>query len=164
MKLLLLVLVTLGAVAVPTAAVAAPQPVPIPANTMFGGTVNGAVTHATVRVACLGPVHPGQTGHPRSGQTVGIFLPEVMHLPSFGRTGHRVFGIAAGFVAHGRFLGPTAIFRQLQPTRPVLSATRPLPAFLTLPCSGTGWAVFMPFPRTAGARPAVVDVTFVSGP
>src|SRR4029077_18622181 len=39
----------------------------------FTGTINGSVGRphpATIRMACFGPISPGETGHPTSGPSV----------------------------------------------------------------------------------------------
>ncbi|MGH3781302.1 MAG: hypothetical protein ACRDRO_11935 [Pseudonocardiaceae bacterium] len=41
---------------------------PIGPNQYFYGEVNDQAGHATIRMACFGPTHPGQTGHPLAGQ------------------------------------------------------------------------------------------------
>src|SRR5689334_22852407 len=46
------------------------DPAPIGPNQAFIGLVNDESTNATIRMACFGPVHPGQLGHPMDGQTV----------------------------------------------------------------------------------------------
>ncbi len=50
MKSTLLGAVLVAVLAVPTAAAA--RSLPLPPDASFGGTVNGASTHATIRVAC----------------------------------------------------------------------------------------------------------------
>src|SRR5437764_715939 len=62
-------------------------PVPLGTHETFGGTVNDTRTGATIRMACFGPDRPGRLGHPMAGQSVGVFIPEVLADPSFGRTG-----------------------------------------------------------------------------
>jgi hypothetical protein len=156
--------VALGVLALPAAALAHPShphTVPLPTNTMFGGSVNGANTHATIRMACFGPTRPGRTGHPMGHQKVGVFIPEVMISPSFGRTGATARAIGVSIVARGHRVGPFTWFHRLGLTWPVRTASAPLPTDLTLPCSGTGTAVFTPVP---GGKPATVDVTFTSQP
>ena len=137
--------------------------VPFGAHETFGGTVNGARTGATIRMACFGPERPGRTGHPMAGQTVGVFVPEAMTDPSFGSTGTRARAIVVSIAA-----GPGSVrlarIRRLERTRPVLSATRALPTWPTLPCSGTARVTFTPVPATPGARPTTVDVTLAGQP
>jgi hypothetical protein len=154
----------LGALALPGAALAHPRTVALPVHATFGGTVNGATVHATIRMACIGPDRPGRTGHPMGKQTVGVFIPEVVQSSTFGTTGDPARAIAVSIVAGGHRVGPFQWFHRLRLTRPVTSATGTLPTDLTLPCSGTGTAVFAPVPATAGAKPATVDVRFTGQP
>jgi hypothetical protein len=156
--------VALGVLAVPTAALAHSHTLRLPTDATFGGTVNGTTTHATIRMACFGPDRPGRTGHPMSGQTVGVFIPEVAMSATFGHTGDPARAIGVSLVVRGRHVGPFTWLRRLTPTRPVVSATGALPTSLTLPCSGTGTAVFTPVPGTAGVKSATVDVRFVGQP
>jgi hypothetical protein len=151
-----------GVLAVPTAAVAHPHPrsFPVPTDAVFGATVNGRTTHATIQVFCTGFM----AGHPRPGQSVGVFIPEVMQSPAFGRTGTPVTGIVATLSAHENRVAQLGTFRRIRRTRPVSSATMALSTTLILPCTGTGTAVFTPVPARPGTKPAVVDVTFVKVP
>jgi hypothetical protein len=167
MRTLLYSAVAVGVLAVPAVALAHPphpRTVRLPANATFGGTVNGRTAHARIRVACFGPIHPGESGHPMARQTVGVFIPEVMVSPSFGKTGSTARAIGVSLAVSGHTVGPFIWFHRLAMTRPVRSATGPLPTWLTLPCSGTGTATFTPVPATPGAKPATVDVTFTSQP
>ena len=42
----------------------------------FTGVINGkagnTTTPITIKMACFGPVHPGETGHPMAGQTLAV--------------------------------------------------------------------------------------------
>jgi hypothetical protein len=153
---------TLGLAAAPATAATS---VPLGAHETFGGTVNGATEHATIRMACFGPDRPGRTGHPMAGQTVGVFVPEVLTRPTFGRTGDPARSIVVWITTGRGTVGPpVARFRRLWLTRPVISASQPLPTALTLPCSGSATAVFAPVPATGGAAAATVDVTLSPQP
>src|SRR5436309_14710231 len=44
----------------------------IGSNQQFGGLVDGAAASATVRMACFGPIRPGQTGHPMASQPLAV--------------------------------------------------------------------------------------------
>ena len=148
----------------PGTALADTRTVPLGVHETFGGTVNGATTHATIHMACFGPERPGRVGHPMSGQNVGIFVPEALRQPTFGQTGTRARAVVAWISVGGRLIGPVARFRRLELTRPVLSATRPLPTYLTLPCSGPATVVFTPVPGTRGAASATVDASLAAQP
>jgi hypothetical protein len=99
-----------------------------------------------------------------AGQTVGVFVPEVLTEPYFGQTGDRARAIVVSVVAGGGPAVRVARIRRLELTRPVISATRALPTWPTLPCSGPAQVVFTPVPATGGAKPATVDVTFTAQP
>jgi hypothetical protein len=138
--------------------------VPVSPHVTFGGTVNGMPASATVRMACFGPTHPGQTGHPLNDQTLGVFVPEVLQSPAFGHTGSRGHAIVARFLSIEGVSRTAAVFRRFTLTRPVLTATAPLPTALVLPCDGTGAVVFRPVPAGGDAKAAVVFVTFSNQP
>ena len=138
--------------------------VPLGAHKTFGGTVNGARTGATIRMACFGPERPGRTGHPMAGQTVGVFVPEAMTDPSFGSTGTRARAIVVSIAVSATMPVKLARIRRLARTRPVLSATRTLPTWPMLPCSGSARVTFTPVPATPGARPTTVEVTLAGQP
>jgi hypothetical protein len=145
-------------------AMTATTTVPLPTQAEFGGTVNATTDHATIRMACFGPERPGRTGHPLAGQTVGVFVPEAMTRPTFGRTGRPARAIAVTIVTARGSVGPVVRFRRLVLTRPVISASRHLPTWPTLPCSGPATVVFTPVPATGDTRPATVDVTLAAQP
>ena len=145
-------------------AMTATTTVPLPTRAEFGATVNAATEHATIRMACFGPERPGRIGHPLAGQSLGVFLPEAMTRPTFGRTGARARAIAVTIVTARGGVGPVVRFRRLTLTRPVISASRDLPTWPTLPCSGRATVVFTPVPATGDARPATVDATLAAQP
>jgi len=151
-----------GALAAFAAAPASAATVPLAAHETFGGTVNGVRPGATIRMACFGPDRPGRTGHPMAGQTVGLFVPEAMTGPFLGRTGNPARAIVVSIVTGPGTGVRIARIRRLDQTRPVLSATRRLPTWPMLPCSGRARVVFTPVPMTAGARAATVDVTLAA--
>jgi hypothetical protein len=130
---------------------------------VFGVTVNGHTTDATIRMACFGPTRPGRRGHPLAGQHLGVFIPEVVRLPSPGNTGARGRAIVARIdTGNGRtvFL---ARFNRLT-LAPIRSATKPIPTRPVLPCDGQARIAFTPAPGGDGAASSVVDVTFASQP
>jgi hypothetical protein len=130
----------------------------------FRGLVNGSTGQpfpAIIRMACFGPIRPGQLGHPFAGQTV-----EVQRVPL----------TAAGNADLG-FTGPKgtqigAFFGPLPPTSqggsPVLfqyyGVPEPIPTSELLPCGGAGTVAFVPLPFLPGARIADVPVEFVGQP
>ncbi len=47
-------------------------------NQYFAASVNGEtgiISPAVIKMACFGPIRPGQMGHPMAGQTVEVFRP-----------------------------------------------------------------------------------------
>ena len=145
-------------------AVAGPRPKVAP-HQSFIGLVNGMRANqgpVTIAVACPGPIHPGETGHPIQGQTVEVMLSPAVSTGSGGNTGDDGTSIVA-------FFGPP-------PPTPVspapanttvtfhrYSLERAIPSALELPCSGTGQVTFIPFPRTPPmSRAAVVPVMYAS--
>jgi hypothetical protein len=116
-------------------------------NQLFNGFVNGQRPTATVVVDCSGG---GPTGHPVAGQHVSV--QRSLDIPG-GNTG-----------ANGSSIVVT--FRSSQPVTPGIVLTHytaaQIPTSLTLPCSGSGVAVFRPRPTSETARPDFVTVNFVS--
>jgi hypothetical protein len=129
----------------------------------FTGVVNGTngntVSPIPIQMACFGPVHPGQTGHPLKGQTLAVhqLFPPSTVPPSLGATGDDS-EIGVFFNAPP----PTAA-----PTAPVFTRydkTKHLSTKLTLPCSGTGTVWFTPIPVVPPSESAAVPVEYVSQP
>ncbi|MDQ6615574.1 MAG: hypothetical protein M3083_12740 [Actinomycetota bacterium] len=137
------------------AAGAAPGPAPgaaIGPNQLFNGFVNGSRPTATIRMACFGPIRPGQTGHPFSGQDVSV--QRSVDVPG-GNTG------AAGTSIVVTFGPPAAATPAITLTR---YGSKAIPTSLRLPCAGQGVAVFRPKPGSSTARSDRVKVTFVGQP
>jgi hypothetical protein len=130
----------------------------------FGGTVNDATGNATIAMACFGPTHPGQTGHPMAGQHLGIFIPEVLMSPAFGNTGAHARAVVARIVTASDRPIQVAVFTRFTRTGALYSATKRLSTTITLPCATSGTVVFTPVPGGAGAQPATVTVAFTGQP
>ena len=158
----------IGATALMTASAGAviPPQGAVGPHQVFGGLVNGQSGYsapATIRMACFGPIKPGQTGHPFSGQTVEVFRPEVI-VGHFGYTGSSATSIVA-------FFGPPP---PTPVTTPPAASTvtfghygvvKAIPTSLLLPCAGTGNVYFVPLPMSPPtSKPAVVPVTYVGQP
>ena len=133
---------------------------------VFGGLVNGkngVPAPAVIRMACFGPVRPGQTGHPMAGQTVEVFRPEAI-VGHFGNTGAHATSIVA-------FFGPPPP-TSAPPTPSASTVTfyrygvvKPIPTALVLPCGGTGTVSFVPLPQSPPtSRDATVRVSYVGQP
>lgn len=137
---------------------------PVGPNQVFGGLVNnstGSPNPAVIRMACFGPIRPGQTGHPFAGQTVAVFQPEVI-VGNFGFTGPLAHEIEA-------FFGPPPPSPiTLVPGNPVFTqygVPQAIPTSTVLPCAGRGQVTFVPLPMSPPtSRPAVVPVAYVGQP
>ncbi len=132
------------------------DPAPIGPNQAFVGVVNDKTANATIKVACFGPVYPGETGHPLAGQTVKV-LPVTG--PTTGFTGFT--GSAANSVLVSFGISSSAASPVILHTWAVSAA---IPTSLLLPCYGTGTVTFAPYPTSATARSATVGVTYVGQP
>jgi hypothetical protein len=133
----------------------------------FTGVINGTDGNTTVpisiQMACFGPLHPGETGHPLGGQTLAVhqLFPPSTSDGSLGNTGDGstidVFFHAPPPSAHPAASGdPTSFTRY--------DKTKKLPTSLTLPCSGTGTVWFVPIPVVPPSESAAVPVQFASQP
>ncbi len=131
------------------------DPAPIGPNQYFSGYVNGQSTNATIRMACFGPVVVGQTGHPMADQTVKVLPVAVPTTNQVGYTGSAANRIGASF-------GPSSATTAIDLRMWAVAAK--IPTTLVLPCYGTGTVTFTPFPDSATARAATVQVTFVGQP
>jgi hypothetical protein len=149
--LLVAVAATIG-LGAPTAATAAGHP-RIGPHQQFIGLVNGSSgvhAHAQVRVACPGPVQDGRTTHPLPHQTLEVTLPPAAGVP-VGDTGPRGthINVYLGIPPSAAGAGGVATFVHY-------GRSQPIPATLTVPCSGSGYFTFMPFPRDPGKSKAFV--------
>jgi hypothetical protein len=133
----------------------------------FTGVINGkdgnTVIPIPIRMACFGPIRPGQTGHPMAGQTLAVhqlFPPAAAG--SLGQTGNDsqigvFFGAPPPDTARtGAAAGSVLFTRYDKP--------KPLPTSLTLPCGGTGTVWFTPIPVVPPSQSAAVPVKFVGQP
>jgi hypothetical protein len=143
-----------------TAAAAAPRRSGrVGPNQVFVGMVNGstgAQAPAQIRVACPGPVRPGETTHPLQHQTLEV-SPPASTAQQVGTTGPDGNEITA-------YLGipPTAASGGLA-TFTRYGRAKPIPTSVNVPCEGTGFVTFVPFPRDpGGARAFVVPVEYVN--
>ena len=133
----------------------------------FTGVINGHDGNTTnpiaIRMACFGPVRPGQTGHPMGGQTLAVhqlFAPSVT-AGSLGFTGNDAeIGVFSN-------APPPATSSGAGTTTPMFTrydVSKPLPTSLTLPCGGSGTVYFTPIPVVPPSRSASVPVVFVGQP
>ena len=122
---------------------------PIMPHQQFGGLVNGNRANATVRMACFGPIRPGQTGHPMANQSL-----EVIQGPYGGYTGSLGKSVVA------RFREDPSVGVQFTH----YGVVQPIPTSLDLPCGGQGLVVFSPEPSSPTAKAATVTVNYVGQP
>jgi hypothetical protein len=142
----------------------APPITPIGPHQFFNGLVNGAKENAIIRMACFGPEPVGgRTGHPLAGQTVTVSGP--LGTSPVSAAGVGFTGLADSIEATLYFPTPVAgpggvhvaTFRYYNDPAPISTE-------LTLPCSGSGVAIFNPVMGGKQARPAKVSVSFVGQP
>lgn len=139
-----------GAVGIPAAA-AAVDPAPIGPNQFFTGQVNSVSVNAVIRVVCPGPVTPGETGHPISGQSVDV-VPGASTSPAgSGYTGSAGTSVEVDF---GSASTATPV------TLSSYAVKAAIPTGLALPCSGSGTVEFVPAPTSTTAQTATVAVTY----
>jgi hypothetical protein len=128
---------------------------PIGPNQYFVGVVNGRTGQSSIRVACLGPVRPGQLGRPLPGQSVMVRLAPWTSPTPVGFTGSAARAIVA-------LLSPSSV-NDPTVTMTEYNVAVPIPTHVTLPCTGTGTVFFFARPTSPTARATGVEVTFVSG-
>ena len=136
-----------------TAGHAVTDPLPIGPGITFSGVVNGAETNAVIQVVCPGPITPGETGHPVSGQYLEVVTAPATNADT-GYTGTAADSIDAYILTPtGTATGPAVVFNSFY-------VKEPIPTSIELPCSGTGSTTFVPEPTSPTARSATVTVTF----
>lgn len=155
---------------------AATAAVPLPAGAAgkvapkqyFTGVINGTdgntSTPITIQMACFGPLRPGETGHPMSGQTLAVhqLFPPSSAGGSLGYTGKDsqievFFNAPPAAAARARAAAKTVTFVRYDKTQPLSTS-------LTLPCAGTGTVWFSPVPVVPPSRSASVSVEFAGQP
>jgi hypothetical protein len=132
-------------------------------NQTFQALINGhtgSPSPVIISMACVGPIHPGETGHPSRGQTITVRLAPGTGT-SFGYTGSSANSIRA-------FFGPPPPGGTGSSTNSVtftVYRTLPLPTSLVLPCAGTSRVFFVPLPMSPPtSRSATVPVRYVGQP
>ena len=136
-----------------TAGHAVTDPLPIGPNVIFVGVVNGAEANGVIQVVCPGPLTPGETGHPASGQYLEVVTAPATAAAS-GFTGTAADSIDAYILTPtGVAAGPVVVFNSF-------FVEEPIPTTIELPCYGTGSTTFVPEPTSPTARTATVAVTF----
>ena len=127
-------------------------------NQTFVGRVNGSFGRAEIAMACFGPVYPGETAHPRPGQTLEVLSPlpptavGPIHPGNTGSSATRIVAVLVGDppVVLARF---TDYFQ-----------TKTIPTSVELPCAGAGVVRFVPKPASATSKAAWVTVSFAGEP
>ena len=152
-----LTLVTCTAMGLPAA-----QAGPVGPKQYFTGVINGkdgnTVIPIVIRMACFGPILPGETGHPMAGQTLAVHQ-------LFPPTPTGSLGYTGNDAEIGVFFGaPPPAAATSTPVFTHYDRTKPLPTSLTLPCAGTGTVFFAPIPVIPPSRSATVPVRFVGQP
>jgi hypothetical protein len=163
----LCVVVAASAMVAVSAGAAIPPQGKVGRHQYFEGLVNGQVglgTPVTIKMACFGPIRPGEKGHPLAGQTVEVMRPLVIVVGHSGYTGKNATSIVA-------FFGPPPPTPSpVPPTASTVTFQRyginkPIPTSLLLPCSGTGNVYFIPMPQSPpSSRDATVRVSYVGQP
>lgn len=126
--------------------------IPIGPDQGFHGLVNGAHDNAVIKVLCLGPASPDQTGHAVPGQPL-VVAPGAVSTKGGGYTGSLGNAVTVAFGAVST--GEPIVFH-------AYSVPQDIPQSVALPCSGTGTIRFVPVPTSATAIPDSVTVTYVS--
>ncbi len=153
-----------AAVLVAVAQTAPAQAGPVGPKQYFTGVINGKPGNTTIpitiKMACAGHIHPGQTGHPLRGQTLAVHQ---LFPPASGSLGYTGNDAKIGVF----FTAPPPAAAQISTTTPVFTRydrLKPLPTSLTLPCAGTGTVWFTPIPVVPPSRSATVPVRYVGQP
>lgn len=167
--------VVAGLLAIGPAAAAAtmgpiPSPPPIGPNQYFSGLVNGSdgiTSPAIIKTDCIGPVTPGQTGHPTAGQTVEVVLAQPTGAGGdLGYTGNAnsiAAALAWPWPSATTAPAPVATFSSYNVAEPISTK-------LIVPCGGQGGMLFIPGSAISSGsanppgRTATVVVTFEGQP
>ena len=121
---------------------------------------DGSPDPVVIRMACFGPVRPGQTGHPFGGQTIAVRLASGTG-SSFGNTGNSAASIRAFFGAPP----PSGTGSSTDTVNFSVYETKSLPTSLLLPCAGRSTVTFVPLPMSPPtSRSATVPVFYEGQP
>jgi hypothetical protein len=158
-----LVALIAAAATIASASAAVSGPTPIGPHQFFRATVNGATGdqgRVNIGLGCVGPIHPGETGHPLPDQMVGVqfMQPPPSSIP-LGYTGDRGTSIGAFFGAPPPRSPSSASYVNF-----TSYGLKGIPTTLVLPCSGTGQVTFVALPLDPSERSTAVPVRFVPQP
>ncbi|HEV3354046.1 MAG TPA: hypothetical protein VG076_14050 [Acidimicrobiales bacterium] len=117
----------------------------------YGALVNGTSSSPTIHVGCVGPLQPGEKGHPVGGNTVEVFRPEVLQVP--GNTG----SAATMIIVHFDDPSTDVVLRRF-------GSPRAIPPSLNLPCTGTGQVTFTPEATSPTAKSVTITVQYGPAP
>jgi hypothetical protein len=126
-------------------------------NQHFTAYVNGKTGQSApvvISMACFGPIQPGQTGHPVSGQTVAVSR------GGPGMTGGQTTSIGASFGT----VPPGAEATSSGYVDFTYYGTKAIPTSLTLPCSGSSSVNFIPLPTIGPSHGLSVLVRLIGQP
>ena len=146
-----------AAVLAGTAQAAVVDPAPIGPNQVFTGLVNNTNDNPVVTTDCVGPVVPGQMGHPVSGQFVSVDPAPTTSTVDVGFTGS-VGDSVTVFLGGPTSSGSSAAGRV--GTLKDYAVRLAIPTTIEVPCDGPGEAAFVPEPTSPTAKTAILDVTF----
>ena len=170
LPLRIVVVVTMPVLALAVAAQSAGAAHRVGPGQYFTGVINGVDGNTAVpipiRMDCLGPVTPGETGHPTAGQTLAVHQLVPPAIPNtLGRTGNDST-IDVFFGAPPPAVPQRARAGEATQAPSFVHYDRPevLPTSLTLPCAGPGTVWFVPIPVVPPSRAAAVPVHFVARP
>lgn len=143
-----------------TSANAVIDPAPIGPNQFFTGDVNGLSANATITTDCIGPIRPGESGHPVGNQYVAV-LPgassgSAVSVGFTGSAGNSVKAVLALPVSSGPALSIAL------GTLKDYVVRLAIPVGITIPCNGPADVIFNPAPTSQTAKSAIVHVTLVS--
>jgi hypothetical protein len=130
----------------------------IGSNQAFVGRINGSFDRATIDMACFGPIQPGETGHPMSGQTLEVLSPPPpivvgpIHPGYTGASATRIVAVLRG--------DPPVVLARFRH----YFTGQAIPTDVELPCAGTGVVRFVPKPRSSTSKAASVTVSFLAQP
>lgn len=141
-----------------TAGNAVIDPAPIGPNQFFTGDVNGLSANGAITTDCIGPIIPGETGHPIANQYVAV-LPG----PANGSNVSVGFTGSAGNSVEAVLVFPTgSISGIVLGTLHDYVVRLPIPTDITVPCNGPADVLFIPQPNSQSAKSADVNVTLRS--
>ena len=162
-SILTMILLTFGVVLATSATAWADVSIPVRPHQHFQALINGqngSANPVVIRMACVGPIRPGQTGHAFGGQTIAVRLATGTG-SSFGYTGSSATSIRAFFGAPP----PGGTGASTNTVNFTLYETKALPTSLVLPCAGKSTVTFVPLPMSPPtSRSAAVPVVYEGQP